>query len=215
MVVLCIIAFVLLLFSLAALLPVSLSVRYCDEFSLAAKVGFITIRKLPAKKKKVKISDYSVKAIKKRRKKAAKAKAKALKKHPERDPGSPKTRKKKKSIWDTLELIKELLSVIIPGIWGKLKIKTSKIVITVGSEDAAKTALLFSAVNSSVAGVLAYLDNSSKIKGFDSSEISVRADFIAEKISADIDISFSLRIWQIIKILFDAALKYVKIKTKK
>ena len=213
MVVLCIIAFVLLLFSLAALLPVSLSVRYCDEFSLAAKVGFITIRKLPAKKKKVKISDYSVKAIKKRRKKAAKAKA--LKKHPERDPGSPKTRKKKKSIWDTLELIKELLSVIIPGIWGKLKIKTSKIVITVGSEDAAKTALLFSAVNSSVAGVLAYLDNSSKIKGFDSSEISVRADFLAEKTSADIDISFSLRIWQIIKILFDAALKYVKIKTKK
>ncbi|MBQ7293307.1 MAG: hypothetical protein IJW79_06170 [Clostridia bacterium] len=215
MVALCIIGAVLLLLILVTLLPISLSVKYRDEFSLTAKIGFIPIKKIPSPKKKVKISDYSVKAIKKRRKKAAKAKAKAEKKKTPPTPQTKKAPKKKKNLFDTLNLIKELLGVIIPGVWGKLKIKASKISITVGSEDAAKTALLFSAVNNGVAGVLAYLDNASKIKGFNRSEISVRADFLAENISADIDVSFSLRIGQILKILFDAALKYVKSKIKK
>lgn len=215
MVALCIIGAVLMLLILIMLLPISLSVRYSDEFSMTAKIGFIPIKKSPSPKKKVKISDYSLKAIKKRRKKAIKAKAKAEKKKASAKPQHAKGSNKKKGLLDTLSLIKELLEAIIPGLWGKLKIKISKIYVTVGSEDAAKTALLFSAVNNSVAAILAYLDNASKIKGFSKSEISVRADFLAESVSADIDISFSLRTCQALKILFDTALKYVKLKIKK
>ena len=100
---------------------------------------------------------------------------------------------------ETLDLVKTLLASVLPGVWGSLKIKTSKIAIVVGSEDAAKTAMLFSAVNNSVAAILAYLDNADKLKDLNKSEIYVRSDFLAESINADVDITISLRLWKYIR----------------
>ena len=63
--------------------------------------------------------------------------------------------------------------------------------------------------------IVTYLDDASKFRGLDRSSISVNADFVSQKTTADIDISFSLRGKHILEILFATALKYVTQKTKK
>ena len=191
-----ILAVLILIITCVALLPITVSVKYNGEFYMKAKVGFLTIEEMPEKKEKIKISDYSIKAIKKRQKKAAKAKAKATVQGASK--GISK-KKKERNLQETLALVKTLLAVVLPGVWNCLKIKTAKIAITVGSDDAAKTALLFSAINNSVAAILAYLDNASKLKDLDKSQIYVRADFLADSIDADIDILVTLRVWQYIR----------------
>lgn len=201
----------LLLFSIS-LLPVSLSLKYRDEVSLTASVAAIKILLYPKKKKKVKISDYTLKKTEKQKKKASK---KALKrqnqKYVKKTNGKPN---EKKTLLENLGLIRELLGAFIGGVVKHAKIKTEKIVLTVATDDAAKTALLYAAVNNAVLLIVAFLDSCKKIEKLHKSEISVNADFLAEKCSADVEISFSLRVWHLIKILFASALKYVTHKTK-
>ncbi len=208
MIALYIITAVLLLLLAIAMLPIALTLKYKDEVSVRLSLWDIKLKEFPKKKKKIKISDYSQKAIKKRQKKAQKPQK-------EKPKSSDKAQTPKKGLLDNLGLIKELLTVIVKGVWGKLKIKASKIVITVATDDAAKTAMLFPAVNTAVLGIVTFLDNESKLKSLDKSDIAVRADFTAQKSTADIEISFSMRLWQILGILFATALKYVSQKTKK
>ena len=207
MIALYIIAAVLLLLFIVAMLPVSLKLKYKDEVTVSLSVMAIKLKEFPKKKKKIKISDYSKKALKKRPKNNNKLKSK-----PQNNKEEPQT--KQKSLLESLEIIKDLLAVIISETWGKLKIKASKILITVATDDAAKTALLFPAVNTAVLGLITYLDNESKLVGLNSSDIAVRTDFTAQKPTADIEILFSLRLWQVLKILFAAALKYASHKIK-
>lgn len=208
MIALYIITAVLLLLLAIAMLPIALTLKYKDEVSVRLSLWAIKLKEFPKKKKKIKISDYSQKAIQKQQKKAQKPQK-------EKPTSSDKEQDPKKGLLDNLGLIKELLTVIVKGVWGKLKIKASKIVITVATDDAAKTAMLFPAVNTAVLGIVTFLDNESKLKSLDKSNIAVRADFTAQKSTADIEISFSMRLWQILGILFATALKYVSQKTKK
>lgn len=219
MIALYIISAILLLLLLGAMLPVTLTVKYREELSVEMSVLTIKRRLYPKEKKKVKISDYSKKNIEKRRKKALKKALKAKKKQ-EKSPKPPKSGEvasptKKRSVVDSLELIKELLSVLIPKTAKRVKIKATRIIINVATDDAAKTALLFPAVNGAVLGLVTYLDDASKFKGLDRSNISVNADFVSEKTTADIDISFSLRGKHVLEILFATALRYVTEKNKK
>ena len=203
-------AFLALLF-LAAIAPVTLSVKYKESLRLSLTALGILLYERPKKKKKIKVSDYSVKSVKKRLKKAEKKK-KAPSAPKKQNASGEKATEGKKNLNSLLKLIKELLSSLIPRVWGKIKIKTTRIIITVATDDAAKTALATTAVNGAVLGLITYLENESKLSGLDRSQISVSPDFLSESSSADIEISFSLRVWQIIGILFATALKYVKNK---
>lgn len=208
-----------MLLLLVAWLPVTLTVRYREELSVEISTFAIKRRLYPKEKKKIKISDYSKKNIEKRRKKALKKKLKAEKKRQKKqkpqNSGAPAPSAKKRGLVESIELIKELLSVLIPNTAKRVKIKATKIIINVATDDAAKTALLFPAVNGAVLGLVTYLDDASKFRGLDRSSISVNADFVSQKTTADIDISFSLRGKHILEILFATALKYVTQKTKK
>ena len=215
MIAICIISAILLLLLTVALLPASLTVKYREE--ICAEVSFLgkSLRLYPKEKKKIKISDYSKEKIEKRRKKAEKKKIKAAKKKSTAKPTEPTAKKPKKTPLESIGLIKELLSVLIPKTAKRVKIKASRIIVNVGSDDAAKTALLFPAVNGAVLGLVTYLDNADKFVGLDKSTVAVRPDFVSEKITADIEISFSLRVWHTFELLFAAALKYVTQKTMK
>jgi hypothetical protein len=212
MIALYIIAAITSLFFVVAMLPISLSIRYNTEFSITLLVFGIKIFENPKKKKTVKISDYSLKAVKKRQKKALK------KRRPKKESGQVKKESapaKKKSLFEVLSLIKELLSALLPKVWGGLKIKTSKIIVKVGSDDAAKTAMLFPAVNAAVMGLITFLDGQSKLSGLNRADISVSTDFLSEKITADIDVTISMRVWQTVRALFATALKYATHKISK
>lgn len=209
---------VLLLLFLVAMLPVSLTVKYKDEVSLTASVLAVKIPIYPRQKKKVKISDYSKKSLERRRRKALKKRLKAEKKlkASKRKALQKKasSSKEKKSLLDNLELIYELLSTYVSGVIKHVKVKTTRIVLTIGSDDAAKTAMLYAAASNAVALIVTFLDNCKRLKSFNGSQISVNADFVSEKCSADIEISFSMRIWQVLNTLFATALKYVTKKSK-
>lgn len=207
---------VLLLIFILAMLPVSLNLKYRDEVSLCASVLGLKFMLYPKKKEKVKISDYSKKKLEKKKRKAQRKRLKLKKKADSKKTtakpsGEPK---RKPSFSENLQLIYGLLKACIGQASKYVKLKAQKIVINVGSEDAAKTALLYAAVNNSVVLILTLLDSCKRLKNFKGSEIAVNADFISEKCSADVDISLSMRVWQILKGLFAAALKYVKSKSK-
>ena len=216
MIAICIISAILLLLLTVALLPASLTVKYREE--ICAEVSFLgkSFRLYPKEKKKIKISDYSKEKIEKRRKKAERKRLKAARKKTAAKKSTESTAKKaKKTPLESIGLIKELLSVLIPKTAKRVKIKASRIIVNVGSDDAAKTALLFPAINGAVLGLVTYLDNADKFVGLDKSTVAVRPDFVSEKITADIEISFSLRVWHTFELLFAAALKYVTQKTMK
>lgn len=208
-----------MLLLLVTFLPVTLTVKYREGLSAEISVLAIKRRLYPKEKKKIRVSDYSKKNIEKRRKKALKKRLKAEKKRQKKqkpqNSGAPAPSAKKRGLVESIELIKELLSVLIPNTAKRVKIKATKIIINVATDDAAKTALLFPAVNGAVLGLVTYLDDASKFRGLDRSSISVNADFVSQKTTADIDISFSLRGKHILEILFATALKYVTQKTKK
>lgn len=195
MIALYIITGLLLALAIIALLPSSLTVKYREELEVEAKVMGKSIRLYPKPPKKTK---------------ATAPKRKKVKKPVKNETKSPP---KKRSVLETLGLIKELLATLIPKTAKRIKIKATRIFITVGSSDAAKTALLFPAVNGAVLALVTYLDNEKKFDGLDRSNIAVRADFLSGKITADIEISFSLRLWHIAEILLATAFKYTILKS--
>ena len=194
---------VLLLLFAIAMLPVSLTLEYKDNVALNASVLAVKIPLYP--KKKAKASDPKTKKAKKKK---AFIKKSAIKK------ADKKPNQEEKSLLESLKLIRELLVSFFGGIAKHVKIKTTRIIINVAAADAAKTALLYGAVNNAVLFILTFLDKCKKVKSLKSSEISVNADFLSEKSSADVKITFTLRVWHLIKIIFASALKYVTYKSK-
>lgn len=185
---------VLWLLALLALLPSSLTLKYREELEIEAKVIGKRIRLYPKSRKKTENAHTP-----------PKKKPKRVSKKTSKDSA---VSEKKKSVLETLGLIKEILATVIPKTAKRVKITSTRIIVNVGSDDAAKTALLFPAVNGAVLALVTYLDNKNKFTGLDRSNIAVRADFLSNKLTADIEISFSLRLWHIAEILLAAALKY-------
>lgn len=212
MIALYIVLSVLLLLFLIALIPVTLTLKYKEQVELTASALAIKFQLHPRKKKKVKISDYSQKKAERRKKKALRKRARgASKKAVKKQEGKPQ---EKKPLLESLEIIYKLLSTCAAQATKHVKIKTTRIVINVATDDAAKTAMLYAAVSNSVLLILTFLDSCGKLKGSAQSTVSVNADFLSEKSSADIEISFTLRVWHIAKSLFVTALKYVTQKSK-
>lgn len=206
---LCIIFLILLLLFFIAIIPVSLTLKYDSEISVFTTIWGLKITLYPKRKKKVKISDYSLKKTRRRQKKELKKAAKSTKTKVKRTGTS-----QKRSLLEDVELIYKLLKKLASEVSHHVKIKTKRIILNVASDDAAKTAILYAAVNNAVLLILTLLDNFEKLEKAHRSEIAVNADFLSAKSSADIELSFSLRIWQLIKILFATALEYVTQKLK-
>ncbi len=202
MIALYIVISILLLIIALLNLKASVILTYKDDVSVKLSVLGIKFYLYPKKEEKVKISKRKQK--KKKKKKTVKT-AKGT---------EPQGKKEKASLIDSLDLIKELIIVLFKKTNKRIKLKASKILINVSTDDAAKTALLFAAVNNTLAAIIKYLEETDKLETLKKSEISVRSDFITGKSSADIKILFTLRVWHVAEILFATALKYVTLKNK-
>ena len=87
--------------------------------------------------------------------------------------------------------------------------------VTVASDDAAKTAILYGVVSQSIAYTLEILDRVTNLSYADNSEVNVDVDFLETKPRADIRIAFSLRVWHLLDVAFRALGRFVKLKMKK
>ncbi len=115
----------------------------------------------------------------------------------------PEPEKKKAPISWQLERITRLLGRIIDRLPGTLTLRTRRIVVTVSTDDAAKTALLYGAVSATLAGLIEFLDRSvARIKTKGRDLIDVRADFVSGKTRADIDLVLSAKVAGALRILF-------------
>ena len=211
---------ILLLITLIMLIRVKLVIVYRgNDVKLILKILGIPIKLMPKKekKKKLRLSDYSYKAVQKRLKKEEKKKAKAAKKKKSEKEATekPKQKKEKAPLSETISFIAELVKYLVGKFFGHLRIDMTEITILVGSDNAAKTAIMFGVINQSVIALLKILDAITNVKKTRKCKVSVAPDYTGEKIKANIRIAFSLRVWHAFSIALGALFRYVGNMIKK
>ncbi|MBQ8207683.1 MAG: DUF2953 domain-containing protein [Clostridia bacterium] len=189
-----------------------------EDICLTLKILGIPIRLMPKKEKRqrIRLSDYSYKAIQRQRKKEEKKNAKAALKAEKRSAKKAKEPpKEKQPLSDTISLIAELVKYLLGKFLGHLRIDVTEIKIAVGSEDAARTAIMYGIINQAAAALLDILGAITNVKKNRKNEIAVYADFTSEKIKADINIGFSLRIGHVFSIAIGTLFRYIGNMIKK
>ncbi len=216
----------LLIVGLASL-RATITLEYKEEVTVRLRVLCFKLRLVPAKKKKVDPKDYTPKKFrrmleKKRKKELKKWQKRQLKKQKKQQKKADKEAerqavkngaaptKQQRTLLDNLGLIKAILDDIPPRFLRRLQVKLSRIIVTVASDDAAKTAVMYGAAAQTVAYIVAFLDQMSRLKYAPEAEVAVNADFLAEKPSADVKISVAVRVWHILDILLEAVKIYTK-----
>lgn len=213
---------ILLFFAFIASLRAEVLIAYSDEFALTVRVLGIPIKILPKKNKKVKISAYSrknrakyeaaqkEKAIKKAKKNAEKKQKKEAAKAKKKADKAAGKAKPKKPITDIIDMILDLVGVAV-GRFGKhLRIRIARLHIGVATGDAASTAILYGAIAPAVACIAAYLDSTSTLRYPAKTDVDIHADYLSEKTVVDIEIGFSICVWQLFDILFRTGFRLVK-----
>jgi ABC-type multidrug transport system fused ATPase/permease subunit len=219
-----ILLFFVFLFSLRAVVTVA----YSDEIALTVRVLFIKIKILPKKDKRKKIHSMSrkkaekikktldAKAEKKRiAKQRKKEKKQAQKEQEQREKESGQAKKKTLAeILDLIDLITALVKTVLKCFFGHLRVDVARFRITVAMSDPSTTAVAYGAVSQAVSYLLALLKNNKNVRGLKSADIDIRCDFLSESISADVELSFSMRVWHVFHIAFAALGTLIKKKVK-
>lgn len=212
-----------LIIALVLTLRVTLNIEYKDEVKMSVRVLFLKIGILPKKKKPINYKKFTAKRLrrllekdrraelkkqeKKKKKQGAKAQKKAEKKKNKeiekrnRRLGHPAP--KKRSLSENLDIVRLILEAVARYFGKGIHVKVTRIRITVASDDAAKTAIMYGAVSAAVSWILEFLEQKAHLKykgeGDDpENDVSVIADFTAEKPTADLKLSLRVHVWPLI-----------------
>ncbi len=102
-----------------------------------------------------------------------------------------------------IERITRILSRLFNRLPEVLTLKTRRVIVTVGTDDAAKTALLYGAVSTGLAALLELIDRAiATVKTGDRDVVDVRADFVGGKTTFDINILLVLHLFTYLKFRF-------------
>ncbi|MBR3965514.1 MAG: DUF2953 domain-containing protein [Clostridia bacterium] len=199
---------ILLILTLILLIRIRVTIDYKGEdIKLKLHILGIPITLLPKKqkKKKIRISDYSYKNQQKKLKKPKKQK-------PEKEKKKSKEEKLKEKppLSEAIPMIADIVKYLLGKFFGHLRIDVTEIKITVGSDDAAKTAILFGIINQAAAALFDLLGSITNVKKNRKNEIGVYADFTSEKTVININLGFSLRIWHVFSIALGTLFRYLK-----
>lgn len=218
---------------------IKVGIEFKDEFRLWISFLGIKYTLLPKKPKKYKISDYTPEKIAKRDRKAAEmAKRKAEKKAKRKAERSAKRRKKKAlgnkltpkekrvqfreklakwpAIDDSADLLITVLETFFTSFFGRFHFHVTRVRIAVGSDDAAKTALLTTLIGGAVEPLLYTIERHSNLHVRRNADICVYPDFLSEEIKYDIQLAFSMSIasflWTVIKTAIPGYVGWTKIQ---
>ena len=218
---------------------IKVGIEFKDEFRLWVSFLGIKYTLLPKNPKKYKISDYTPEKIAKRDRKAAeRAKKKAEEKAKKKAEKSAKKRKKKAmgnkltpkekraqfreklakwpAIDDSADLIVTILETFFTSFFGRFHFHVVKVRIAVGSDDAAKTALLTTLIGGAMEPLLYAIDRHSNLHVSRNADICVYPDFLAEEIKYDVQLAFSMSIasfiWTVIKTAIPGYVGWTKIQ---
>ena len=198
----------LLLVGTILLLPVKITVEYDTQLRLDASLLGYSLWSLPRRKKKVRYSRYSSKALARKKKRALKKRQRLLKK----GGAQPQLKNEKKTgLVGDIEFILRQIGAILSRGYKHVRIEVERLIVRVVAEDASQTAILFGAVNEAAASLLAYLDEVGKWKRTRRTRISIAPDFASEKSFIDVKIILTFRLWQVADVLLGTSLVYEEI----
>lgn len=216
---------ILLLLAFLLFLKFKITVGYREEVTLRVGVSFLNIKILPRKKKKTggprSMSAAKAKRIRKRiakkaERKAARKREKELRKQQKKTPSEQSQKEKKtpsaSEIVDLLDMVRKLIYAIVRRFCKHLRVDVARIKLKIATGDAATTAVAYGAVTQAINVLLPILQS---VKNFGlpkTTQFDIQPDFLAESSEMDIEISFSIRTWQILHVWWDALLSLIKHK---
>ena len=197
-IILCIVAF----FALRFAIPAHVVIEANSDVRVYARVLFIKYALFPMKKRKKK-----TKTAKKTAKKAVKSPKKQAKKS-----SGEKPKKSMRDIVGLVKLILKLVAAVLRKFPKHFRARILRYEITVGTKDAAKTAILYGSVTGLSSTLFERLGRVTKFSIKRNAPVNVYADFLGEKTKADIAIDFSITIWGVLHMVMAAGLAFVKAK---
>ncbi len=215
-VVLSLLGLILLLFTLAIVLRVKITLKIEEELSLFITFLGVRFKILPKKKKKYRLSRYTLKKIRAREEKAERRKKKRAeraerekakkeqrnKKKKKKKGTAKKTEKKtekkssmfsKSDIPDALNLFIDILKITPKTFLSRFHFHVAKLHLTIGSDNAAKTAIIYGAIAGALYPTLEFFDRHSNLHKRNA-DIFIEADYTAEKITFRGNVAFSMSV---------------------
>ena len=205
-VIICIVAFIAFLLSI----KVTLKIRYTDKLSVYLKILFVKIRLYPKKNEKKRyphsMSKRRAKKIKDSLKKKPKKAKKKKKKSEEKE-----ERYEKSDLLSIISIVLSFVKNFVKLFANSIRVKASRLKITVATEEAAQTALTYTAITQSINVLFPLLDRLKTVKKLPTGkELSVDADFLSDTPTLDIDIELYIRVGGALKAICGAAIKAFK-----
>ena len=111
-----------------------------------------------------------------------------------------------------VKLILKLVAAVLRKFPKHFRVRILRYEITVGTKDAAKTAILYGSVTGLSSTLFERLGRVTKFSIKRNAPVNVYADFLGEKTKADIAIDFSITIWGVLHMVMAAGLAFVKAK---
>ena len=122
-------------------------------------------------------------------------------------------KKEKQSIEDIISLVKLLIEIakkVLEKTWRYIRIKIERYDIIVGTDDAAKTALIYGGVSQATSYLFTLLDETAHFRVKRKAPVNVGVDFLATETKASVQMDFRLRLWHIISIGLGAGITYLR-----
>lgn len=200
-----IILIVLALLLVLLLIPVRLSLSFHDALSVSASYLFLHFPLYP-KEKGVRLSDYTPRKLRKRKRKLRE------KQRQEKAAKAKKAQKPKMSLEKRLRQLRLILAVlknVYKNILSAVHVRVKRFYVTVATDDAAKTAILYGIAAQSTAYLIALLRQETKTT-VKRGGADVIADFCGTESALDVHIVFSARPISLLYLGLRAAFLFLK-----
>jgi len=204
---------IILFFTFLCMIRADVTFTYAEEFGMRVKVLGITVFAIPGKPKKVRLRDYTPKALERKKRKAEKkalakkkkAEKKALKKKKAASEDKKPAKKQKTDVVALISLITAVVKTFVTKFAKSLRIKIAKLHVGVAGKDAAETAILYGTVSQGVCYLASLLDSTSTLKNPQKADVRIYADYLSEKPVIDMNITVSLHVGQVFGMVFSSA----------
>lgn len=189
---------------LVLMLRIGLRIRYSEEKGLTVE---LTADGIPLKllypelqkTEKIILRDFTPRAIKKRREKTDKEKRR-LKKVSRKNKNKGNV-KRKQTFSDKLEMLRQIIRIVrllLGRFLTYLRTDINCFEITISGMDAGEAAIVYGAVSQSTAYLFELLDNNTNVRWKNIHKNGIYIDFLGDHCVADVDITLSLRVWQLL-----------------
>ena len=208
-----IIASIALVLALLLSTKIILRIRYEETLTVYLRVLFIKIPLYPKKDKKKRyphsMSRRKARKIKESLTKKKKKPSKSSKK--KKDSKEKPEKKEKNDLLSILSIIISFVKYFLRVFLKSVRVKVAKLQITVATEEAGKTAVLYGAVSQSVNTLIPLLENIKNFKKLPKgNDLMVDADFLLDKSTIKTDITLYVRVGSALKAIIGAAVKSFK-----